>query len=240
MQSTLALFVYLVNDAPPLLSEDLKYQLRKELKNKQENESTLAELEKTMIQYGYELWPWNQAFKEFLRQSEDRLGEQFFLSHLNPDLQKKYFEYRELGVTWREIYSGRAVHYIDESDRLEITQALISMRQNLKDFTSREVVGIKKQQYLDKVAEFKIVLEKIKENLNNLRALAQGESNHPTLANEISARVEAFEHGLCHLAPSFEHSEVEEAREFFVGRQRELNRLRGIQNTVEVDFYSED
>lgn len=239
MQSTLAIFTYLVNDLPPLLSDDLKYQLRRELKNTQENETTLAEIEKVMVQYGYEIWPWNQAFKEFLQQCEESVGEQFFLSHISESLQKKYLEYRELGMTWRDIYNGNAVNYFSDDDRIGLAEGLVEMKQDLKDFASREVVGIKKQMYLNKVEEFKVILGKIKENLDRLRTLAEGESNHPRLADEINARVEAFEHGLCLLAPEITHSEVEQAHEFFVGRRQELNRLRGIHETIEVDFYTE-
>ena len=239
MQSTLAIFAYIVNDLPPLLSDDFKYQLRRELKNIQENETALGELEKVMIQYGYEIWPWNQAFKEFVYQCEESVGEQFFLSHISAELQKKYLEYRELGMTWHDVYNGSAVHYFSEDNRIELSQALVDMKQDLKDFASREVVGLKKQQYLKKVEEFKIILEKIKENLDSLRTLAESESNHPMLVGEINARIEVFEHGLCLLAPELKHTEVEEAHDFFVGRRQELNRLRGIHETIQVDFYAE-
>lgn len=239
MKSTLAIFSHLVSDLPPLISDDYKYQIRKELKSKQESETNFKEIEKVMVQCGYKIWPWKQAFKEFIKQCEDSVGEHFFLSRIKENLQKKYSEYSKLGMTWRDIYNGNAANYFSEDDRIYLAEALVGMKLDLKDFASREVVGVKKQLYLNKIEEYQVILDRIKKNIDQLRALADGEINHPTLANEIKARVEAFEHGLCLLAPEFKHTEVEEAHEFFVGRRNELNRLRGINEPVEVDFYAE-
>lgn len=237
MESTIQLFSQLVDNLPPLLSDDLSYRIRKELKNIQNEPVSLENLEEKMIKIGYEIWPWNQAFREFFRVTEEKMGEQFLLSHFDNSLQKKYLEYRELGMNWLDVHTGRTAAYFSEDDRVIIAQALVDTHRTIKDFTVREVVGMKKEIYLKKVEEFKNILNKIKIGLEGLRDLAINESDHPMLASEIIERVRSFEHGLCLLAPEFEHEDVGRAHEFFVGRKQELNRLRGIHETIEIDFY---
>ncbi len=240
MQFTLTLFKLLVDNIPPLFPEDLKYQIKKDLKDIQENTTSLEKLEEMMIRYGYEIWPWNQAFREILSVVEEKVGEQFLLANLPTDLQEKYLEYRQLGLSLKDFHSGKLANYFDEDQRMLLTTALINMQAQVREFAIREVVGLKKEFYLNKLQEFKIILEDIKHNLNRLKDLAKKENDHPTLADEICARVEAFEHGLCLLAPEISHEEVKRAHEFFVGRKQELNRLRGIHKTIEIDFYSQE
>lgn len=238
MQSTVALFSQLIENTPPLFPENLKYQMKKDFREIQTGNSNLKELENLMVKYGYELWPWRQAFKEFLSLTENQVGEQFFLASLSENLQERYLEYRELGLNFTDFHSGRSAGYFNDEERSVLAVALLEMHKNLRDFAIREVVGLKKERYLKKVDEFRIILEQIKNNLDNLRRLANQESDHTMLANEIYARVEAFEHGLCLLAPEFSHEDVGRAHEFFIGRKQELNRLRGIHETIEIDFYS--
>jgi hypothetical protein len=121
-----------------------------------------------------------------------------------------------------------------------LSEALINMQIQIRDFATREAVGMKKEFYLKKVQEFKEILDEIKHHLGRLNELADKEENHVTLADEIRARVDAFEHGLCLLAPEFAHEDVEKSHEFFVGRKQELNRMRGIHETIEIDFYSQE
>lgn len=240
MESTIQLFAQLIENFPPLLSDDLAYRFRKELKNIQSEPINLEQLEQKMVQVGYEIWPWNQAFREFLRLTEQKMGEEFLLAYLSDDLKKKYFRYSQLGMSWQDIHTGRAASYFEEEERIIIAEALVSAHQSIRDFTVREVVGIKKEKYLNKVEEFKGILTKIKDGLGKLRDLATSEGDHPMLSNEITERVKSFEHGLCLLAPEFDHEEVGQAHEFFKGRRQELNRLRGIHETIEIDFYEEN
>ena len=240
MQSTVALFGQLIENIPPLFPENLAYQMKKDFRGVQTGNFSLKELENLMVKYGYELWPWRQAFKEFLSLTENQVGEQFFLAGLPENLQERYLEYRELGLNFSDFHSGRSANYFSDEERSMLSVALLEMHKNLRDFAVREVVGLKKERYLKKVEEFRNILKQIKNNLDNLKKLADQESDHLMLANEINVRVEAFEHGLCLLAPEFSHEDVGRAHEFFIGRKQELNRLRGIHETIEIDFYSSE
>lgn len=238
MQFTLSLFQQLVENIPPLFPEDLKYQIRKDLKSIIENSSSLEDLEKIMIKSGYQIWPWNQAFKEIIAVTEENVGEQFLLANVPADIQEKYLECRQLGMSLKDLHSGRMASFFDEEQRALLNGALVDMQIQLREFAVREAVGVKKDLYLKKVQEFKIILEEIEQNLNRLKDLADKEEDHIGLADEIRARVETFEHGLCLLAPNFSHEEIGQAHDFFIGRKKELNHLRGIHETIEIDFYS--
>lgn len=238
MKFTLALFRQLVENVPPLFPEDLKRQIRNDVKNFQDGDVSLEEVEKKMIEYGYKIWPWNQAFNEIITNTEETVGEQFLLANLSEVLQEKYLEFKKLGLSLKDFHAGKAANYFDEEQRIELGLALVNMRLQVREFATREVVGLKKKYYLKKVDEFKNILLEIEKNLNRLKDLADKESDHENLANEIRSRVEAFEHGLCLLAPEFKHEDVGKAHDFFVGRKQELNRLRGIHKTIEIDFYS--
>lgn len=238
MEYTIKLFNQLADKLPPLVPDDLVYRIRKELKDVQTRPTSLSDLEKIMVIIGYEIWPYRQAFKEVVRSVENRLGEEFFVSHLTADLQKKYKRYQRLNMTWSDVHSGRVAGYFIEEERVEMSAALLEMHKFIRKFAEHEMVGIHREKYLRKVEDFKETLQKIKISLENLRSLARSESEHPMLANEILSRVESFEHGLCLLAPEFEHEEVERMQEHFRGRRLELGRLRGIHESIEIDFYN--
>jgi len=240
MQSTVDIFRRFVANIPPLFPTILATEIKRELKLVEAGVTDIREIEQAMVRCGYALWPWNQAFREFTRRTQESVGEQFFLSSLSLELQEKYFEYQKLGVTLQDIYSGRAAHYFNGDERDELLSALINMKQHVNEFASREVVGIKKDIYLKLVEEFQVVLEKIKNNLDELKNLAHTETQHTLLASEIRSRVEAFEHGLCLLGPDINHEEVGRSKEFFDDRRHHLSRMRGIHETIEIDFYKEE
>ena len=92
MQSTIQLFRHLYNTIPPLVPDDLKTKMAHALNHLENDQTvTLEEVEATMIAFGYDLWPWNQAYKEFLATSESAVGEHFLLPKLSKSLQEKYY-----------------------------------------------------------------------------------------------------------------------------------------------------
>lgn len=237
MQSTVAIFRRLYGQLPPLFPSALKEKMHHALEHLENDPSVpLSEVEDTMIKFGYEVWPWNRAFKEFLAVAEGAVGEHFLLPRLSPDLQEKYRHYRHLGMTLRDLHSGSPAEYFDGEERGELCEALVAMQGDLRAYTAREVCSTKEKEYLRRVEEFKILLDEIESYLDNLRALADAESEHPNLAAEIRAQVRAFEEGLCLLGPELDYDAVCRAGEFFSGRRHELNRMRGIHVPIMIEF----
>lgn len=241
MESTLNLFRHLYDHLPPLFPEAPKQKMGEAL-HRLENDpkATLDEVERAMIKFGYEVWPWNQAYKEFLAVAEDKVGEHFLLPKLSKELQSKYKDFKLYGGTLRDLHSGRPAVFFTSEERVELCGALVSYQQELRDYTSHELKGLEQDKYLERVNDFLDILEDIRNMLDNLRMLADREADHPMLAAEIRSQVTHFEHGLCLLGPELNYTAVCNSAEFFGERKHHLNRLKGIHEPKQVDFYQQN
>ncbi len=239
MDSTLALFRRLYNNLPPLFPADLKKKMGDSLERLSVDESaTLDDVEDTMIAFGYEVWPWNKAYQEFLDVAEHEVGEKFFLPKLPPETQDKFRDFKAYGGSLRDLHSGRPAEYFESEERVRLCVALVELQYDLRRYLEQELKGVSQKKYLARVVAFEYLLDEIKVNLGHLRHLADNEQDHPTLANEIRAQVRAFEEGLCLLSPEMSHEAVCQSVDFFHGRKADLSRLRGIHVPLEMDFYN--
>ena len=229
MKSTISLFHHLCKHLPPLFPSETAEKMRHALEHLEKDQTvTLEQIEQTMINFGYELWPWNQAFREFLVLAENQVGEHFLLPKLTPEMQRKYVDFKNLGGSLRELHSGRPAVFFSSEERVILCEALVDLQHELYDYAARDVSGMSKKKYLQRVEEFFKTLDKIKDKMAELRKLADAESEHPSLAAEIRAQVLAFEYGLCLLGPELRYDAICESPEFFQGRKMDLNRMRGM------------
>ncbi len=239
MQSTIQLFRHLYNTIPPLFPENTAAKMQHALAHLETDQTiTLTEVEDTMIRFGYEVWPWNQAYREFLAVTETLMGEHFLLPKLSHELEHKYHSFKTYGGSLRDLHSGNPAEFFTGEERSQLCVALVEMQMELRNYTDHEIKGVSKVKYLRRVNEFKDVLDEIKTHLSHLMELAQKEQDHPTLADEIRAKVKGFEYGLCLLGPELDYEAVCQSAEFFKGRKHDLNRMQGIHAPVDVDFYN--
>ena len=239
MQSTLQLFHLLYNHVPPLVPERIVSAMEKEVARLEQNpNTTLSEIERSMIVFGYQMWPWNQAYAHFLRLAEHSLGDHFLIPKMSEGLQLKYASFKEFGGTLGDVYSGRPASFFSIEEREELGRALVEMRVELKEYVRRELMGMGKQGYLQKVGEYEALLEKIKMSMESLRDFLKQEEAGSPLAVEIETKIQDFEHGLCLLGRELDYDAVCQAQEFFAGRKAELNRMRGINIPMQIDFYN--
>jgi len=238
MQYTFSLFQQFYKSLPPLVPKEVKESMFRVLKDWENHPDIgIEEIESIMVKFGYEVWPYAQAYKEFLLASEEKIEEEFLLGFLDVNLQKRFIDFKLYGGSLQDLRIGQAVNFFEPEERVEICKALIEADLSIKDFTKQEVVGLKKKEYLEKVKEFKKTLKNIKKEIKNLYELAHAEEDHPSLAREIRERAKDFEHSLCDLGQGLDHFAVCNSIDFFASRKQHLNRLRGIHNVVEVDFY---
>jgi len=238
---TLQLFRHLYNSLPPLFPEDLAGEIESSLQVFEQAENiVLQELEDEMVSHGYRVWPWRQAHREFIFKAEEQLGEHFLLPYLNENLQKKYNEFKEHGIDWHELYSGRPAVLFNSDERVELSHALVEASRKLCDYVEQEVKGLGKKDYLSRVEKYSGILEEMKTELDDLHVLADKEKDHPQLAQDIKKKIEDVEHSLCHLGKELYYHEVHNAKDFFIGRREEFARLRGVHEAKEIDFYGED
>lgn len=238
MHSTIQLFKHLYNTLPPLFPEDIKKDMQKTLSSLETApKNSLADIEDTMIAYGFEVWPWREAYKEFYFKIETSMGEDFLLPRLSSELQDRYHEFKKSGGTFEDIHRGRKLASFTSEDRQALCEALINMQTDLKKYVSQHLGSTEKKAYFSRVENYKQVVQEIKEILQNLKTVAEAEKDHPILADEINAKIRSFEESLCLLGGELNYTEVCQAPEFFEGRRQHLNKLKGINTALKVDFY---
>ena len=237
---TIQLFRYFYSNIPPLFPKEEKEKIKDAMWQLETNQSlTPHQIEDTMITFGYLLWPWNQAYKDFLTIAENAYGDEFLLPHLSNDLQKKYLNYKDYGLSLRDLHSGRPAIFFDSEERVELYRALLKMQEDLKKYVNQQIASTEKKRFLEKVEKYGKTLEEIEEKLRGLREIAQNEQDHPMLADEIRERIRMFEYGMCLLGPELDFHAVSESVDFFMGRKMDLNRMRGIEEPKLIDFYGE-
>lgn len=238
MQSTINIFRHFYETLPPLFPVAVKEKIAHALEHlEQDLTVSVTEVEDTMITFGYEAWPWNQAYREFFFVAEATVGEHFLLPKLTPELRRRYEDFKRYGGTLRELHSGRPADFFSGGERTDLCAALVETQIELREYVNNDVASVHKEKYLARVAEFSAVLEEITSNLKQLNGLANAEQDHPALADQIRARIRAFEYGLCFLGPEIGSEAVCQSVGYFAGRKHELNRLRGIHEERQIDFY---
>ncbi|HSR89147.1 MAG TPA: hypothetical protein VLK22_01955 [Candidatus Udaeobacter sp.] len=238
MQSTIKLFWYLYDHLPPLFPVEVALEMKNELAGLANQPNiTLAAVESKMIKFGYEIWPWNRAYKYFLDIAVDQLGEHFLLPQMSAGLHEKYLVFKTCDGSLKDLHTGRAATFFTPEERAELFGRLVDLQLQLRDYVNRDLVGVNRKKYLQKVEEYQKLLKKIKSNLDSLRQLLLTEDEGSVLALEINSKIKDFEHSLCFLGTELDFEAVSQAPDFFVGRRAELNRLRGIHVPLEIDFF---
>lgn len=227
MHSTLAIFRHLVSVLPPLVPETILSTMKHALEHFEVHpEATLEELEQVMCAYGYELWPYNQAFREEILWAEQEVGERFLLPRLSPGLKKHYLEFKKNGGTIRVLHSGSGAAEFSSSERVELCEVLVMLQRDLRAYATQHVLGVARKHYKQHVEYFRGRLEMMHKHIEELHHLADHEDEHPIFANEIRQQIKAFEQGLCLLGPELSYDAVCASVDYFKGRQNQLKHFK--------------
>jgi len=237
--STINLFWHLYDHLPPLFPVEVALEMKNELESLEKNSSiSLEEIEDKMIKFGYDVWPWNQAYKHFITIAGEQLGDHFLLPQMSEGLREKYLDFKAYGGGLKDLHSGRAADFFTSEERAELCGELVDMQTQLREYVNRDLVGVNQKQYFYKIEEYEKLLEKIESNLESLRDLVVREEEGSVLIGEISAKIRDFEHSLCSLGTELDFEAVCQAPDFFAGRKIELSRLRGINIPMQIDFFN--
>lgn len=238
MHATLAIFRHLMNVAPPLIPENLLETMKRALDHfEMHAEATIEELERVMSAYGYELWPYNQAFKEELLEAEKKVGEQFLLPKLPNTLKIAYQAYKKTGGTMSALHSGAAAHLFAPAERVTLCEILVELQRDIRAYALQHVVGAGKKHYLSRVGHFRRRLSSMQRQIEHLRILADHEDEHPSLAEEIRAQVRSFEQGLCLLGPELSYDAVCGSVDYFTGRKAQFKHFKHLYAPKKTAFF---
>lgn len=202
---------------------------------KQENPS-LEEVEREMIQLGYLVWPYERAFGELKMEVEERLADHFFEPLLNENLKNKYRDFKAYGAGWRDLRGASLWDVFDAEERGFLLPIVIEVEKKLKQCAEREAVGMGEKKYFQKVEKFTSELESIKDILFELEEMVENEEG--VLVDEIRRQIYDFELSLCGLGGEINYKRTRDAKEFFVDRRDALRSLRGIEIPLQIDFYN--
>ncbi len=219
-EHTLQIFERLVQTLPPLVPEDLRDDALHAYEQAQDNMSlSEEELEDTMIAFAKRLWPYREAFLEFMRVSESHMGETFLLRHLDYPMKQKYHQFIQRGNTFRDFHVGKDLSFFTSEEKGVLCTALVQVQDDLWKFTEQHVAGVAESSYLAHIAEFKTVMADIEVRIQNLQDMADKEQEHPELAAEIRAHAKGFEHSISLLGPKLDYEAVCHAEGHFEMRR---------------------
>lgn len=240
MQATLAIFRHLASVTPPLVPDALLSTMKRALDYFEAYPtSTLDELEKVMYAYGYELWPYNQAFKEELLSAEQRVGERFLRARLSAELNEHYQRFVKQGGTLRSLRNGKKIgEFFSVDERSALCEILVNVHHDIRAYALQHVWGVGKIHYRNNIEHFRRALKTMHHHIEKLRHLADHEDDHPALAEEIRAQIRAFEQGLCLLGPELSYDAVCSSVDYFEGRQKQMRHFKYLYQPKVVEFFS--
>ncbi len=217
---TIAIFERLLRDVPPLVPERTLSDAKAAYEQMRHNYSlSLREVEAVLLEFGKKLWPYRRAFHEFYEVYEGKLGEQFLRAKMKGNTKKKYDEFRALGGTYRALHSGENVEFFSSNERQKLCVILVEVSQSIREHTAQSVQSVDREQYEKRIVEFHTILEDIETRLDTLRQMAEDESEHPELREDLLSQVEGFEHGLCLLGQHTSYEAVCSSVEHHEGRR---------------------
>lgn len=124
MQSTLYIFENLHRNLPPLFPEAIKQKIADALNEiGYEFPANAEELEEVMFGFGYEVWPWNKAYREFLASSKQRMGGHFLTSKSELPINEAMAAIHNelLDFTNQEVLSTEKKNYLNRVNELKMT-----------------------------------------------------------------------------------------------------------------------
>ncbi len=220
IKHTIEIFEIMYKQLPPLVPEEVEKEIKHALEHLHDDIGVgIEEVENIVISMGKKIWPYWKAFGELYNMEQGKMGEKFLLGKLSIGLKKKYNEFKEHGGTYHDLRTGSPAVFFENEERLEMTQKLVEVDIDIRNHTKQMVLSMERRKYEDLIVDFQTILDDIEKRLGNLSMLAEDEEEHPELAEEIRAKVRAFEFGMCLLGPKTQVHELENAEDYFVERR---------------------
>jgi hypothetical protein len=219
---TLNIFDQTLRNLPPLAPENLVRQFesaRREVTSLPPN--SRDELEERLIPHAKALWPYSEAWQEWLRKTEKEHGRTYFLSHLPKEASNHFHLFELHGGTVHDLAHGGAAGFFSSELRPIITIALISMAEDIRTHALQALHGVGRAAYDRILLAWQEKFLLIENVLFGLEKQIENLTDHPSLQNEIRAFIRGCEYGLTRLGPPVALEAIHKAKEHFVGRHKE-------------------
>lgn len=177
--------------------------------------TTLDTVEKTIITFGKELWPYHEGLEELYRRHGKKKEEARVRETLNPELREKYDRYIAAGGSLGDFRRGSDTEvYFTPEEKYELGHAVVEAHAE----TMREIAGscrADKQHECEEVIEdHRNKLTRIEKKLLVLRDLARSSD---TWRAEIEDKINVFEHAFGYLERTFHESDLDGTIDYYQG-----------------------
>ncbi len=175
----------------------------------------LPEIEKTIIEFGKEIWPYRKAFDDL----HDRYGRAketaMMREKLDPETLSKMLEFVRDGGHLEDARNGALLEEsFTPEEKFAIGQALLSAHEAVKEEIEKQCAGEKKAECETLVKYFQEAEQKFMDRVDTLRGM--GEAS-PHWTADILEKVRAFEEGFGFLGREFTLDDVNAAIEYYRG-----------------------
>lgn len=179
---TLELLRLAVDKLPPTFSVASRAHYDERLKAFQADPGIpYDEISATIVALGKESWPFRRAYNDLYDRYGRASEEAHLLTNLDAGIREKYERFLHEGGKINHIEAARSAEamraavpfesYFTPEEKFGITQALLSAREEARQEIDELVVGKKREEYGELVAQYAAEQRQIESSLGELRAL---------------------------------------------------------------------
>lgn len=221
---TIRMVEILVSFTPPLTPKKAIIEVREILERARQDQIDIDQLENAAVSYGLTVWPYKEAFNQFVESYKEHFFEKLLLQKASHAIKKAYEIFKASGGHWSQLYKGGLVGILTPETRAEMNHLLVDIVNEIKVLAAQAVASTEKERYEAEIEKFKFLLEEIMLVLSDLHELAEKEET-PRLVREIKQFVKSFKHDMALLGSKVSVHTLKNAFEHFKGRKKDLRIL---------------
>ncbi len=218
LEYSFQMFSILISRPSVGISQDVLSKAKQDYEElKQKQNITVEEIEKSMIDFGMQVWPYWQAFEEFEEKYGKEKEKELFESALKEDLRNKWKEYESSLVNKAVIDQGNAFEQsFTPEENHEIQEAVVRAKEKSNEYLSNLAKGEKSDEYNSIVTkcqgELIIIIEKIKD-------LEELKKTKEKWKEEIDKEIRYFEKGIAQIELDPTVTAIQEKIDFFTSQR---------------------
>jgi hypothetical protein len=213
---SLSLLKSVIDNAPKVFPVRRREEMLKIYETMAANpQTTQAEIEKAIIDFGKEIWPYRKAFQEMYKRYGQAKEESLLRDKLNPELLTKFLEFLRKGGRLEDFRHGAVFEEtFTAEEKFILGQANLAVHEQIMEEIENLCQGEKKAEFQELLEEFQELEKRLLEKINILKGLA---NQNPKWAPEINERVRAFEEGFSFIEKTYREEDIDGVIDYYRG-----------------------
>jgi hypothetical protein len=213
---SLSLLKSVIDNAPKVFPVRRREEMLKIYETMAANpQTTQAEIEKAIIDFGKEIWPYRKAFQEMYKRYGQAKEESLIRDKLNPELLTKFLEFLRKGGRLEDFRHGAVFEEtFTAEEKFILGQANLAVHEQIMEEIENLCQGEKKAEFQELLEEFQELEKRLLEKINILKGLA---NQNPKWALEINERVRAFEEGFSFIEKTYREEDIDGVIDYYRG-----------------------